>query len=77
MRRPPSARSPTPMRGGWAGQTSDSGIVHRSPRIAGSGMLRRLLGIDLPAPCGAANRRVHRRHARRPLAQAKSMNALT
>lgn len=35
---------------GWAGQGSDSGIAHRSPRLAGSGRVRLLLAIDLPAP---------------------------
>lgn len=34
---------------GWTGQAHDGGIVHRSPRIAGTGMARLVLVLDLPA----------------------------
>lgn len=34
---------------GWSGQVHDGGIVHRSPRIAGTGMARLVLVLDLPA----------------------------
>ena len=34
---------------GWPGQAHDGGIVHRSPRIAGTGMARLVLVLDLPA----------------------------
>lgn len=34
---------------GWAGQAHDGGVVHRSPRIAGTGKARLVLVLDLPA----------------------------
>ena len=34
---------------GWPGQAHDGGIVHRSPRMAGTGMARLVLVLDLPA----------------------------
>ena len=33
---------------GWPGQTHDGGIVHRSPRIAGTGLARLVLVLDPP-----------------------------
>jgi hypothetical protein len=33
---------------GWPGQAHDGGIVHRSPRIAGTGLARLVLVLDLP-----------------------------
>lgn len=33
---------------GWPGQPHDDGIVHRSPRIRGSGLTRLVLVLDLP-----------------------------
>lgn len=35
---------------GWAGQTHDGGIVHRSPRIAGTGTTRLVLVLDAAWP---------------------------
>lgn len=35
---------------GWAGQTHDTGIVHRSPRMEGTGLVRLVLVLDLPHP---------------------------
>lgn len=37
---------------GWPGQAHDGGIVHRSPRISGSGLTRLVLVLDLPATSG-------------------------
>ena len=37
---------------GWPGQPHDGGIVHRSPRIAGTGVARLVLVLDLPAGHG-------------------------
>lgn len=37
---------------GWPGQTHDGGIVHRSPRIAGTGLTRLVLVLDMPAAHG-------------------------
>lgn len=40
---------------GWGGEAHDSGIVHRSPRIAGSGLTRLVLDAALPVtPRGRA-----------------------
>jgi len=33
---------------GWAGQTHDAGIVHRSPRMESTGLVRLVLVLDLP-----------------------------
>lgn len=35
---------------GWAGQTHDTGIAHRSPRMEGTGLVRLVLVLDLPHP---------------------------
>lgn len=35
---------------GWAGQSHDAGIVHRSPRIAGTGVTRLVLVLDAARP---------------------------
>ena len=37
---------------GWAGQTPDNGIVHRSPRIEGTGQTRLVLVLDPLQPSG-------------------------
>jgi hypothetical protein len=37
---------------GWAGQTHDNGIVHRSPRIEGTGQTRLVLVLDPLQPSG-------------------------
>jgi hypothetical protein len=41
---------------GWAGQTHDGGIVHRSPRIAGTGITRLVLVLDAAWPTTAKAR---------------------
>jgi phosphoribosyl-AMP cyclohydrolase len=38
---------------GWPGQPHDGGILHRSPRIAGTGVVRLVLVIDAQWPRGA------------------------
>jgi hypothetical protein len=35
---------------GWPGQAHDGGIVHRSPRIAGTGLARLVLVLDATWP---------------------------
>jgi hypothetical protein len=42
---------------GWAGQTHDGGIVHRSPRIAGTGITRLVLVLDAAWPVIPKSRR--------------------
>jgi hypothetical protein len=41
---------------GWTGQSHDGGIVHRSPRIAGTGITRLVLLLDAALPANRGTR---------------------
>ena len=45
---------------GWAGNTHDAGIVHRSPRIAGKGITRLVLVLNPPSGFSGASAHEHR-----------------